>query len=71
MDGAMNQKGSGVGLVFILPKKLIIEKSLRLDFRSRTIKPSTKNYWKECLWFKEWGENRLKWSQIQGWSLAK
>ena len=32
VDGAANQKGSGVGLVLILPKKLIIEKSLRLGF---------------------------------------
>ena len=32
MDGAVNQKGSGVGLVLISPEKLIIEKSLRLDF---------------------------------------
>ena len=32
VDGALNQKGSGVGLVLISPKKIIIEKSLRLDF---------------------------------------
>ena len=32
MDGASNQKGSGVGLVLISPEKLIIEKSLRLGF---------------------------------------
>ena len=32
MDGATNQKGSGVGLVLISPEKLIIEKSLRLGF---------------------------------------
>ena len=32
VDGASNQKGSGVGLVLISPKKIIIEKSLRLDF---------------------------------------
>ena len=32
MDGASNQKGSGVGLVLISPEKVIIEKSLRLDF---------------------------------------
>ena len=32
VDGAANQKGSGVGLVLILPEKLIIEKSLRLGF---------------------------------------
>ena len=32
IDGASNQKGSGVGLVLISPEKIIVEKSLRLDF---------------------------------------
>ena len=32
MDGAANQKGSGVGLVLISPKRITIEKSLRLGF---------------------------------------
>ena len=32
VDGTSNQKGSGVELVLISPKKVIIEKSLRLDF---------------------------------------
>ena len=32
VDGASNQKGLGIGLVLISPKKVIIEKSLRLDF---------------------------------------
>ena len=32
VDGAANQRGSGVGLVIISPEKIIIEKSLRLDF---------------------------------------
>ena len=32
VDGATNQKGSSVGLVLISPEKLVIEKSLRLDF---------------------------------------
>ena len=32
VDGASNQKGSGVGLVLIFPEKVIVEKSLRLDF---------------------------------------
>ena len=34
VDGASNRKGSGIGLVLISPKKIIIEKSLRLDFSS-------------------------------------
>ena len=32
VDGASNQKGSGTGLVLISPEKVIVEKSLRLDF---------------------------------------
>ena len=32
MDGAANQRGSSVGLVLISLEKLIVEKSLRLDF---------------------------------------
>ena len=32
VDGATNQRGSGLGLVLISPEKLIIEKSLRLGF---------------------------------------
>ena len=32
VDGASNQKNSGVGLVLMSPEKVVIEKSLRLDF---------------------------------------
>ena len=32
VDGASNQKGSGIGLVLMSPKKVVTEKSLRLDF---------------------------------------
>ena len=32
MDGAANQKGSGIGLVLISPERITIEKSLRLGF---------------------------------------
>ena len=32
VDRASNQKGSGIGLVLIPPEKVIVEKSLRLDF---------------------------------------
>ena len=32
VDGASNQKGSGVGLVLVSPEKVIIAKSSRLDF---------------------------------------
>ena len=32
IDGALNQKGSGIRLVLISPEKVIVEKSLRLNF---------------------------------------
>ena len=32
VDGASNHKGSGIELLLISPEKVIIEKSLRLDF---------------------------------------
>ena len=32
MDGAVNQRGSGVGLVLVSLEKITIEKSLRLGF---------------------------------------
>ena len=32
VDGAANQRGSGVALVLVSPKKITIEKSLRLNF---------------------------------------
>ena len=32
VDGASNQKGSRVGLVLVSPEKVVIAKSLRLDF---------------------------------------
>ena len=32
MDGAANQRGSGVGLVLVSPENITIEKSLRLSF---------------------------------------
>ena len=37
IDGASNQKGSGVGLVLMSPEKVVIKKSLRLNF------PATNN----------------------------
>ena len=32
VDGTSNKKGLGVGLVLVSPEKVVIEKSLRLDF---------------------------------------
>ena len=37
VDGVSNQKGSGIGLVLMSPKKVVIEKSLKLDFSATNI----------------------------------
>ena len=37
VDGAANQRGSGVGLALISLEKITIEKSLRLDFSATNI----------------------------------
>ena len=36
VDGAVNQRGSGVRLVLVSPEKITIEKSLRLGFSATT-----------------------------------
>ena len=42
VDEAVNQRGSGVGLVLVSPEKITIEKSLRLSFLARIMKQSTR-----------------------------
>ena len=42
VDGAANQRGSGVRLVLVSPEKITIEKSLRLNFSARIMKRSMK-----------------------------
>ena len=43
VDGAVNQRGSGVGLVLITPEGATIEKSMRLGSRLRTTRPGTRH----------------------------
>ena len=45
VDGASNQKGSGVGLILMSPKKIVIEKALRLNFSATNNGPSMKLCW--------------------------
>ena len=45
VDGASNQKGSGIGLVLISPKKVIIENLWDWIFWLRTMRPSMKLCW--------------------------
>ena len=61
-DGAANQRGSGVGLVLISPKKIIIEKSLRLGFSAINI---------EWTWYQKWGKMWWKCSRTRDWLWAR
>ena len=70
VNGAPNQKGSGVGLVLISPEKLIVEKSLRLGF-SATNNEAEYEALLEGMYFREWGESWLQCSRIQRWSSVK
>ena len=45
VDEASNQKGSGIGLVLMSPKKVVIEKSLRLDFLATNNKAEYEVFW--------------------------
>ena len=47
IDGASNQRGSGLGLVLLSPEGITIEKSLRLGFSARITKPNMRRYWRE------------------------
>ena len=55
VDGTANQRGFGVGLVLISPKRATIE-SLRLGFWPRTTRPSTKPCYKGWPWCRKWEE---------------
>ena len=58
VDGASNQKGLGIGLVLISPKKVIIEKSLRLDFSATNNEAEYEALVIGSPWSKEWVENQ-------------
>ena len=44
IDGAVNQRGSGMGLVLISPEKLTIEKSLTLGFSATNNEAEYENF---------------------------
>ena len=64
MDGAANQKGSGVGLVLILPEKLIVEKSLRLGFSATNNEAEYEALLEGMSMVQRMGENWLQCSRI-------
>ena len=66
MDEAVNQKGSGMGLVLILPEKLIIEKSLRLGFSATNNETEYKALLEGMSMVQRMGGKSAKCSRIQG-----
>ena len=58
VDGASNQKCSAVGLVLISPEKVIVEKSLRLDFSTTNNEAEYEALMIGMTMVKEWVENQ-------------
>ena len=64
VDGAANQKGSGVGLVLISPKKLLVKKSLRLGFLAMNNEAEYEVLLEGMSMVQRMGENWLQCSRI-------
>ena len=67
VDGVVNHGGSGVRLVLISPKRIKIEKSLRLSFSATNNKAEYEALLAEMSWFRRWVEKLWKFSWIQDW----
>ena len=50
VDGAVNQRGFGVGLVVVSPEKIIIKKSKRIGFSAKTMRPSMRLCYLGWIW---------------------
>ena len=71
VDGVVNQKGSGMGLVLISPEKLVVEKLLRLGFSTTNNEAEYEALLEGMSMVQRMGENRLQCSRIQGWSSVR
>ena len=71
VDGAANQKRSGVGLVLISPEKLILGKSLRLGFSATNNETEYEALLEGMSMVHKMGGNQLQYFQIQDWSSAR
>ena len=71
VNGAANQKGSGVGLVLISPEKLIVEKSLRLGFLATNNEAEYETLLEGMSMVQRMGGKSLQCSRIQSWSSVK
>ena len=58
VDGAANQRGSGVGLVLVSPEKITIEKSLRLNFSTTNNEAEYETLLREMVMVQKWGERQ-------------
>ena len=56
MDGVVNQRGSGVGLVLVSPEKITIEKSLRLGFSATNNEAKYEALLMGMTWSRKWVE---------------
>ena len=71
VDGASNQKGSGVGLVLTSPEKVVIEKSLRLDFLATNNEAEYEALLEGMAMVQRMGGRSIKSSWTQGWLSVK
>ena len=71
VDGASNQKGSGVGLVLTSPEKVVIEKSLRLDFLATNNEAEYEALLEGMAMVQRMGGRSIKSSRTQGWLSVK
>ena len=58
VDGAANQRGSGVGLVLVSLEKITIEKFLRLSFSATNNEAEYEALLWEWRWFRKWREKQ-------------
>ena len=71
MDGAANQRGSGIGLVLISPEGIAIEKSLRFGFSATNNEAEYEALLQGMMMVQNWVEGQWKHSRTPNWSWAK
>ena len=71
VDGASNQKGSGVGLVLTSPEKVVNEKSLRLGFPTTNNEAECKTLLEGMTMVQRMGGKSINSYRTQGWLLVR
>ena len=71
VDGASNQKGSGVGLVLTSPEKVVIEKSLRLGFPATNNEAEYEALFEGMTMVQRMEGKSINSSRTQGWLSVK